>query len=95
MVNLKVGSSISNLNSLVLSIDSGLSIKGNVTKEDVAIPCRVRLFEKLTGILLFDILTDENGFYSFNHLTKTKYFIVAHDPVSQYNAVIQDNVVPK
>lgn len=59
------------------------------------IPCRVRLFEKSTGRLIEDVATDNSGHYEFDHLAKTRFFIVAHHPASQYNAVIQDNVVPK
>ena len=39
---------------------------------------------------------DENGNYSFLGLnTNLKTFVVAFDRKQQYNAVIQDNVVPK
>lgn len=39
---------------------------------------------------------DENGNYQFLGLnTDLKTFIVAFDKKQQYNAVIQDNVVPK
>lgn len=74
---------------------NGLSIKGQVKQLNVPFPCRVRLFEKLTGRILFDKETDQYGNYEFSHLTLSKYFIIAHHPSSQFNAVIQDNVVPK
>ncbi len=80
---------------LVLTINKGLSIKGRVSEKNISIPCRVRLFEKLSGRLIADVLTDNTGYYAFDHLTETKFFIVAHHPQNQYNAVIQDNVVPK
>ena len=39
---------------------------------------------------------DENGNYQFSGLnTDLKTFIVAFDQKQQFNAVIQDNVVPK
>lgn len=79
----------------VVEFSNGLSIKGSVSELNTPIPCRVRLFEKISGRLIADKLTDKNGFYEFDHLTKTKFFIVAHHPASQFNAVIQDNVVPK
>ena len=79
----------------VLTSDKGLSIKRQVKEVGAPIPCRVRLFEKLSGRLVFDVETDENGFYVFNHLNKTRFFLVAHHPRLQFNAVIQDNVVPK
>ncbi|MCK4100807.1 hypothetical protein [Acinetobacter radioresistens] len=56
---------------------------------------RVRLFEKLSGKLVVETLTDSLGNYSFKNLSKTSFFLVTHDPASQFNAVIQDNVVPK
>ena len=79
----------------VLTNDKGLSIKGQVKEGGISIPCRVRLFEKLSGRLVFDVETDENGFYVFNYLNKTRFFLVAHHPTSQYNAVIQDNIIPE
>lgn len=75
--------------------DKGLLIKGQVSQTGVPLPCRVRLFEKLSGQLVAEILTDENGNYEFDHLTRVRFFTVAHHPASQFNAVIQDNVVPK
>ena len=80
---------------LVLTINKGLSIKGRVSEKNTPIPCRVRLFEKLSGRLVAESQTDHSGNYEFDHLTETKFFIVAHHPQNQYNAVIQDNVVPK
>lgn len=95
MINLKVWSSISNSNLAILSVDQGLSIKGTVKQKNIHIPCRVRLFEKLSGRMIADVLTDNAGNYVFNHLTQAKFFLVAHHPQNQFNAVIQDNVVPK
>lgn len=92
-LKVKVASNSANDGSIINGI--GLRIKGSVSELNIPIPCRVRLFEKLSGRLIADKLTDENGFYEFDHLTKTKFFIVAHHPASQFNAVIQDNVVPK
>lgn len=71
------------------------SIKGQVRELGNNIPCRVRLFEKNTGRLIADIATDDAGHYEFKGLLNTMFFIAAHHLASQYNAVIQDNVVPK
>ena len=71
------------------------SIKGQVGELGDNITCRVRLFEKNPGRLIADTATDEKGHYEFKGLSNTIFFIVAHHPTSQYNAVIQDNVVPK
>ena len=82
-------------NDVIRTSDKGLSIKGTVKQENIPIPCRVRLFEKLSGRLIADVLTDNTGYYAFDHLTQAKFFLVAHHPQNQFNAVIQDNVVPK
>lgn len=86
-----------NRSSLLLSVtsDSGLSIKGQIKEENVPLPCRVRLFERLSGRLVDEVLTNEQGHYEFLNLVKTKYFVLAHHPLNQFNAVIQDLVVPK
>lgn len=79
----------------VFILNKGLSIIGTVTEKKFPIPCRVRLYEKLSGRLIAEILTDTQGNYEFDHLTAVKFFLVAHHPASTYNAIIQDNVVPK
>ena len=95
LLNLNVIQAVCPNNDPILTSDKGLSIKGKVSEKNTPIPCRVRLFEKLSGRLIADVLTDSGGNYEFDHLTETKFFIVAHHPQNQYNAVIQDNVVPK
>ncbi|MCL6243361.1 MULTISPECIES: hypothetical protein [Acinetobacter] len=72
-----------------------LSIKGVVRKKNINIPCRIRLYERFSGRLIDEVLSTDDGQYEFSQLSNVKYFIVAHDPASQFNAVIQDNVVPK
>ncbi|MCL6234013.1 carboxypeptidase regulatory-like domain-containing protein [Acinetobacter sp. ANC 5579] len=79
----------------IIEFSNGLKISGKVLEKNIQIPCRVRLFEKLSGRLIEDKVTDHHGNYEFNQLTASKFFIVAHHPMSQFNAVIQDNVVPK
>ena len=72
-----------------------ISIKG-VTKQ-LGTPCStpVFLFEKNT-LQVRRTLSNTDGSYQFNGVVKGReYFIVAHHPTRQYNAVIQDNVVPK
>lgn len=80
---------------LILTSDVGLAIKGQVKELNISFPCRVRLFERLSGRLINEVLTDNSGNYEFNHLTANKFFTVAHHPLNQYNAVIADLVVPK
>lgn len=94
LLNFKVFSSFGGFDQIVTS-NKGLSIKGIVTEKKVPIPCRVRLFEKLSGRLIAETVTDAQGHYQFDHLTAVKFFLVAHHPASTFNAVIQDNVVPK
>ena len=95
LLSLNVVAALCSNEDLVLTIDKGLSIKGRVSEKNTPIPCRVRLFEKLSGRLIADVLTDNTGDYAFDHLTETKFFIVAHHPQNQYNAVIQDNIIPE
>ena len=72
-----------------------LSISGYIKKIGTVFASRVRLYEKITGRLVADIQADEHGYYEFNGIFPAEYYIVAHDPSRQFNAVIQDNVVPK
>ena len=95
LLNIEVKKAYIETRDLTKRAHFGLSIKGVMKQVNIPIPCRVRLFEKLTGRILFDKETDQHGNYEFNHLAPIAYFIVAHHPASQFNAVIQDNVVPK
>lgn len=80
---------------LILTSDIGLAIKGQVKELNIPFPCRLRLFERMSGRLISEVMTDPNGNYVFNHLNANKLFIVAHHPLNQFNAVIADLVVPK
>jgi hypothetical protein len=56
----------------------------------------VMLYNKANLQLIAIKKPDENGNYQFSGLnTDLKTFIVAFDQKQQFNAVIQDNVVPK
>ncbi len=79
----------------VLLTDQGYSIKGQIKEGGISIPCRVRLFEKLSGRLVFDVETDENGFYVFNNLNQVLFYAITHHPLNQFNALIFDNLMPK
>lgn len=58
--------------------------------------CLIQLLHRNSGVIVDKTRSDASGNYSFSGLKKsTLYFIVAHDPASQYNAVIQDMVIPK
>lgn len=73
----------------------GKSISGVVKQKDTTIRSHVKLYEKNSGKLVAIQLTDENGYYEFNHLYDGIFFLVSHHPTSEYNAVIQDNVRSK
>lgn len=75
--------------------ERNFAIKGRVLKKGIHLPCRVRLFIKATGQLVQDVATDENGYYAFQMISLNRYYVVAHDPDGEYNAVIQDNIIPK
>ena len=94
-LNLNVISIHNSDNDSVLTKNKGLTIKGVIKERGMSIPCWLRLFEKTSGRMVAEVATDQNGFYEFDHLAETKFFIVAHHPTSKFNAVIQDNVVPK
>ena len=77
---------------LILTSDIGLAIKGQVKELNIPFPCRLRLFERISGRLISEVMTDQSGNYVFNHLNANKFFIVARHPLNQFNAVIADLV---
>lgn len=78
------------------TLDMGNSIKGTVEKTGITFPCRVTLLERPTDRLIAQVMTDNLGNYAFNNLSAAfEFTVLAHDHQRQYNAVIQDNVVPK
>lgn len=82
-----------NINALDAS--SRLAIRGVVKQQGGEYVARVRLYDKSSGNLLSDKKTNLNGAYIFQNLSPKKYQVVAIDVESNFNAVIQDNVVPK
>ena len=95
LVKLAIKNIRTNDSDRALTLLNGLAIKGQVKELGNNIPCRVRLFERQTGRLINEVLTDNSGNYEFDHLAMGTFFIIAHHPLNQYNVVIQDNVVPK
>ncbi len=72
------------------------SIKGKVLKLGIKFPCFVSVYDRLTRQLLETVSTDNQGNYQFDNLAlSSTFFVLATDPAKQYNAVIQDMVVPK
>lgn len=74
----------------------GGSIRGQVTNTGIAYPCVVSVHERESRRVVESKQTDEVGNYEFENLSFGFYFFVmATDPASQYNAVIQDRIIPK
>lgn len=74
----------------------GDSIKGVVTVENVPTGGKlVRLFDKASALLVGETVSAAGtGSYEFNGLDGRKeYFVVAHDNIRVYNAVISDMIV--
>ena len=73
------------------------SIQGSVLElsNPLKSPSAVRCYNRASGSLECEIrnVTDDYAFHGLNGLHT--YTIVAIDPLRRYNAVIQDNVVPK
>ena len=95
LLNLQVIPAVCSSADPILTIDVGLTVKGQVKELNIPFPCRLRLFERASGRLISEVMTDQSGNYVFYHLTANKFFIVAHHPSNTYNAVIADLVVPK
>lgn len=75
--------------------DIGLEVRGRVREGGKPKPSVVKLFEQSSGALVQVKLTTQEGEFRFDHLKKTKFFVVAQHPDATLPAVIQDNVVPK
>lgn len=59
-------------------------------------PVSICLFKRSTRRLLWETKSKADGSYEFRNIAVgLECFVVAFDPNNQYNAVIQDNVVPK
>ncbi len=69
------------------------SIKGYIVQKEKS--NFVRLYSSLTNQLIRTVSTDDLGNYSFNSLPQQSYFVIIRDKTKQYNAVIQDNILPK
>jgi hypothetical protein len=68
-------------------------IAGTVTVEGTPAARQVRLFDKKTGLLIDETLSQANGAYQFDRLELAReYFVVSHDYTRVFNAVIQDMV---
>lgn len=73
-------------------LNDSFTISGVVKENDMEIPCRVRLYERLTGRLLDEVLTDIQGRYTFTNIQPTPVYVIAVDKNNIYNAVMQDGI---
>ena len=82
--------------SMLLEFSGGHQIIGKtLIKGGILGGCDVRLVEKRTGRLVFRTFSNSDGTYVFKYLKRTEYLVMAIDRNGEFNAVIQDNVVPK
>lgn len=68
-------------------------VKGETRKLGVLISCDIKAIDRNTGRLLSSTKSNESGKYILFGTKNT--CVVAFDPDKKFNAVIQDNVVPK
>lgn len=72
------------------------AITGKVSIEGTPAARKVRLFDVLTGLLVAEAWSRKDGQYRFDFLDPSReYFVLAHDYVRQFNAVIADWVKPE
>ena len=82
----------------ISSADQGLGqIKGTTKKLGANYaPVPVCVFKRSNRQFLWETTSKADGSYAFRNIAVgLECFVVAFDPNNQYNAVIQDNVVPK
>lgn len=71
------------------------TIQGTVTIENIPGARQVRLFDKRSGLVVAETWSSPTGHYEFNNVaTDREYFVVAHDHLRVYNAVVQDMLTP-
>ena len=71
------------------------TIQGTVTIENIPGARQVRLFDKRSGLLIAETWSTPTGHYEFNNVAADReYFVVAHDRLRVYNAVVQDMLTP-
>ena len=81
-----------------LNSDQGRGkIKGLIKKQGVIFGSTpVFAYKRSNGQLLWRTSSNQDGVYEFRNIAQgLECFVVALDPNQEYNAVIQDNVVPK
>jgi hypothetical protein len=72
------------------------AIAGKLSIEGTPAARKVRLFDAMTGLLVAETWSRNDGQYRFDFLDPSRdYFVLAHDYVKQFNAVIADWVRPE
>lgn len=85
----------SNPQSSEITPNSVFKIKGYLKKQGAPIAGIVQLLSVASGRVIRISKSNSDGSYEFKGLPKGRYIIFARDKNKQFNAVIQDNVVPK
>lgn len=63
---------------------------------DVPVRRQVRLFDKVTARLVRETWSAPGtGAYAFDYIANGRYFVVTHDYLTFYNAVVADNLTPE
>jgi hypothetical protein len=71
-------------------------IEGKISIEGVPASRKVRLFDVLTGLLIAETWSRKDGHYRFDYLDPNRdFFVLTHDYVRQFNAVIADWIKPE
>lgn len=70
-------------------------ISGTVFELGVPVSREVRVYSRSSGILLATTTSNESGHYKIYLPSDSSYTVISKDPHKKFNAVIQDNVVPK
>lgn len=76
-------------------LNTAAEIRGTVKKQGVAYQATVYLYSPSESTMR-SVVSNQNGSYTFKGLAKNvEYMIFSRDKNRNFNAVIQDNVVPK
>lgn len=70
-------------------------IAGQVKQLGVPVKSTVKIMMQHSGGVIKTVNTDQNGRYKAYVPYSSAYLVFAQDPQGVFNAVIQDNVVPK
>ena len=70
-------------------------ISGTVFELGIPVSRDVKVYSRSNGVLLATTTSDESGHYKIYLPYDGAYTVISKDPHKKFNAVIQDNVVPK